>query len=400
MKKIYYLFVLIAFTAFSACNPLDKTYKQLGDLPKPTAPPAAPIAVTITLTAADYGLLPTSNYAKTQYGFQSLDDAKAGVSAILTAKYPTAVDKSSALVTYGVGNPVVTVADSIYADVAYTVVNPTDYVAAAPITGTSFKDYNDAQVLLFLKYKYPTPVANQLSVLTYLYFLSGVTPNAGVLTTDSFIYLNGTWTKIYTVSAAQYASVGHSSFNQFVTGDSPANIVGYFNVFLKNDATVAATAKYGDVKYVSYNYYISSGTAKGTYQRVQSLTFDGTNWVTTPIASTALSFIKTNGVWVADNTVTYKLVKADYTYISAIPNVGSVAAMANLASFGNFNIQTGATGWTDDQINAGIAAFLKYKFTAAVADQKYVISYSAYNGANIVVTKTFKYDGAAFVYVP
>src|SRR4051812_28000323 len=110
MKKIYYLFVLIAVTTFSACNPLDKTYKQLGDLPTPTAPPPAPIAVTITLTAADYGFL--TDYAKTALSFKSLDDAKADIPTILNKKYPTAVDKSSALVTYGITPLTVKLADS------------------------------------------------------------------------------------------------------------------------------------------------------------------------------------------------------------------------------------------------------------------------------------------------
>ena len=394
MKRIYYLFILIVVTAFSACNPLDKTYKQLGDLPTPTAPAPAPLAVTITLAAADYGFL--TDYAKTALSFKSLDDAKLDIPTILNKKYPTAVDKSSALVTYGITPLTVKLADSLNADVNYTLVTtPTnDYVFPAfnGNAGNTFSDLSASAVLNWLAYRYQTPAANELHILTYLYFESGKTASSGTLTTDAFLYLNGAWTKIYRISNAQYASTGNGLNNWYVANDV-VNLPFYFNNFLKSDLSVMATAKYGDIKYVSYRYLT-------TYQKVMALTFDGTNWVTTPIASSPLAFLKTNGIWVADNTVTYTLVKADYTYISAIPNVGSAAAMANLASFGNFNIQNGATGWTDDQINAGIAALLKNKFTAAVADQKYVISYSAYNGANIVVTKTFKYDGAAFVYQP
>ncbi|MEO8886122.1 MAG: hypothetical protein ABI367_08675 [Mucilaginibacter sp.] len=403
MKKLYYLLAfVVAAATFTACNPLDKTYKQLGDLPTPQAPPAPVVNIgAVTLTAADYATLPSADYAKTLFGYKTSADAAASIPAILAVKYPNATynDKSSALVTYGVFNPNVVPADTTFANVNYTVINPTDYVAAQAVTGTTFKDYSDAQVLLFLNYKYPTPVANQLSVLTYLYFLSGVTPSSGVLTTDSFLYLNGVWTKIYTVSAAQYAAAGHGNFNQFVNGDGQAAVNGYLASFLKNDAKVAATAKFGDVKYVSYNYYNS--TAKITSQRVQTLTYDGTNWIYAPIASTPLQFLKTNGVWVADNTVNYTLTTADMKGIgTAQPNVASTAATGNLAQYGNYNIQSGATAWTDDQIAASIAVFLKGKFTTAVLNQKFVITYSAYNGSNITAKKTFNFDGTNFVLVP
>jgi hypothetical protein len=227
--------------------------------------------------------------------------------------------------------------------------------------------------------------------MTYLYFESGKTASAGTLTTDAFLYMGGLWTKIYRINNAQYTSVGNGLNFWFVAADAP-NLPAYFNTFLKADPTVMLTAKVGDVKYINYRYLT-------TYQRVLPMTFDGTNWVTTPTTVT-LAFAKTNGAWVADNTVAYTLVKADYTYISAIPAVGSDAAMANLASFGNFNIQGGATTWTDAQINAGIANFLKTKFTTAVVNQKFLVTYAAYNGANITPTKTFKYDGSAFVYTP
>lgn len=404
MKRIYYLLAFIAVaTAFTACNPLDKTYKDLGNIPKPTAPPAAPIVVTTTLTAADYGLLPSTNYAKTAQGFNNINDAKTGVSVILGAKYPTAVNKSSALVTFGITNPVFKPADSLYSHVYYAVINPDDYVAAQGTTGTTFKDYSDAQVLLFLKYKYPTPSDNQLVVLNYIYYSSGLTPSSGVNTTDSFIYLNGSWMKIYTITNAQYGSVGHGIYNQFVTADNPATINGYFNTFLKNDATVAATVKYGDTKYISYNYYISSGTAKGTYQRVQVLTFDGTNWVTTPIASTPLSFLKTDGVWVADNTVSYTLVANDYKYMGNNTTAGSAAGRANIVSYPDFNVSatTDATYWSDTDIQGALITFLVHAYPAAAVNQKFNITYLQYfKGATSNVTKVFQYDGTTFVFVP
>ena len=397
MKKIYYFIALVAITAFSACNPLDKTYKDLGSLPAPaTIYPVT--STTITLSAADYALLPKSNTATKTLSFKTLDSAKAGIPFILAAKYPTAGDKSSALVTYGITNPTFKPADSTYSHVYYAVINPDDYVAAQGTTNTTFKDYSDAQVLLFLKFKYPTPVDNQLVVLNYTYYASGLTPSSGVNATDSFIYLNGVWMKIYTVSNAQYASAGHGNYNQFVTADAPSTIVGYINTFLKTDPTVAATAKVGDLKYVSYNYYISSGTSKGTYQRVQVLTFDGSNWVTIPTASTALTFLKTNGTWVADNTVNYKLTSTDYSSIKTM-TVNVQTARDNVAQFGDFNISTplsATTGWSDADINSVIALILAHDYPNAVANQKFIITYLAYNGSTISVTKTFVFNGTTF----
>jgi len=392
MKRIYYLLAFIAI-AFSACNPLDSTYKQLGSLPTPTAPATA---VTITLTAADYGLLPSADYAKTSLSYKTKADAAVSIPAILAAKYPTYGEKSSATVTYAL-TPVQSVRppDTLNADVAITLnTTPTnDYI----FPGNTFSDLSATAVLNYLAYKYPTPAANQLVVLTYLYFESGKTASSGTLTTDSFLYLNGTWTKIYRISNAQYALTNNGLNNWFVANDA-ANLVSYFNTFLKADPTVMLTAKFGDIKYISYRYLT-------TYQRVLGLTFDGTNWVNTSTPLT-LSFVKTNGVWVADNTVTYKLTTADYTSINTsalMANINIATARANVASFGDFNIQTplsATTGWNDADINSVIAVILGVDFPTAVANQKFNVTYLAYNGATISVVKTFVFNGTTFVYTP
>ncbi|HTD97651.1 MAG TPA: hypothetical protein VK668_00115 [Mucilaginibacter sp.] len=376
MKKIHYLLAFIlAATALSACNPMDSTYKQLGDLPVPTAPPAT---VTITLAAADYGLLPATDYAKTSLSYKTQDDAAVSIPTILAAKYPGYSDKSTANVTYANSPAKVVVADTTFANVAYTLTDA-DY-------NNSFKDFSASQVLSWLLTKYQNPLPNQLALLTFNYYESGVISVA----TQSFLYLNGAWKKIYTISPAQYTSIGKGgTFNDFSSSDN-ANLQGYFNTFLKVDPAVASTAKKYDIQYVSFKYF-----ATNNFQRVKPLTFDGANWVVTPIdVASPLAFLKTNGVWVADNTVNYTLIAADYTLIANIPGVASADAIDNLKAHGNFSLIGAA--WTDDQINAGIVAVLKSKYPAAVANQKFVITYSAYNGATISVTKTFQYDGTNF----
>lgn len=393
MKRIYNLLAFIAVaTAITACNPLDKTYKEVGDLPSPQAPATAVGA--ITLSAADYGLLPKGHAAKTALYFKTVDTAKLDVPLILASKYPTYGDKSSALVTYNITPVTVKLADSLNASTTLTLqTTPTnDYVFPAynGNAANTFNDFSAAAALSYLYYKYQTPLPeNSLRVMTYLYFESGKTASAGTLTTDAFLYAGGVWTKIYRISNAQYASVGNGLNNWFVAADAN-NLPSYFNTFLKADPTVMLTAKVGDVKYVNYRYTT-------TYQRVLALTYDGTNWVTTP-TTLSLTFAKTNGKWVADNTVTYQLTPADHITIAGL-TFGSDAARANLLSFKSVDLRpTSATKWTSDEIANAVAAFAKIKYGAtAEQNQIFNLSYYGYTGTYAYVVVKLKYVGTDFV---
>jgi len=389
MKRIYYLLAFVAVAAaFSACNPMDNTYKQLGSLPMPAG---AAQTFNLTLSASDYGILPTGNYAKTSFNFITQADAKTYIPTILASKYPNYANASSVTVTYAVPNIVVAPADSVIADpgVSYTATTA-DYTA---ILGANpkFIELTTAQAITVLNTKYPTPVNNQIVLFTYIFFESGVVSTATTLT-DTFLYTNGAWVKCYTISAAQFAYVGNT-FGDFSSSDAPL-INTYLATILKADAGLTLKAKVGDVKYVSYKYFGSK-----TNQRIQAMTFDGTNWVPYSLPQ-SLVFAKTNGVWVADNTVKYTLATADYTTISNLPNASANAsAVTNLQQHGNFSI-SGSTAWADSEINAGIAVVLKSKYPTAVANQKFIVTYSAYNGNTISVTKTFIYNGTTFVYTP
>lgn len=391
MKKIYYfLAFIVAAATFSACNPLDKTYKQLGDIPAPTGTPQS---FSLTLAAADYALLPTTNYAKTSLSFKTKDDAAASIPTILTSKYPNYANKSAANVTYAIAT--IKVADSlISASTSYTAVNA-DYVTILGTPTNPIPKYNEfttAQAIQLVSSRNPSPVSNQEYLLTYIYYESGVTSTA-VTVTDTFLYLNGAWIKCYTITPAQFTYVGNA-FGDFSSSDGPL-INTYLSAILKADLGVTLKAKAGDVKYVSYKYYNSKN-----YQRIQPLMFDGTNWV----ASQTLSFVKANGTWAADNTVTYTFAGADYTYVTTIPNISGVNnpdPVTNLIAHGNFSVQANSTAkWTDDQINNAIAAVLKNKYTSAVANQKFVITVSEYTGsASVNITKTFVYDGTNFKFL-
>ncbi|MEZ2334602.1 hypothetical protein AB6735_03170 [Mucilaginibacter sp. RCC_168] len=379
MKKIYSLIAFVA-VVLTACQ------KQ------PVIPNSAPKhtpSLTLTLAAADYKILgDTSSYAYKSSAFMSDADAKVTIPLILAAKYPLVDDKSKAMVTFAIGTPTIKLADSTYSKVAYTLTNA-DYLL---LPGNKFTDFSAAQILSWLPYKYTSPVANQLAVLTFNYYAGTTT-----VQTFSYLYLNGAWQQIYMLTPAQYTAVGHSSFNQFTSADAEANIYAYINAILKADLSVAAFAKVGDVKYVSFNYYVSSG--KSTYQRVLPLAFDGTNWVTKSTNET-LSFARTNGKWELDAAISYTLVKDDYTYIGTQTKAGSDAARANVAQYPDFNISapTDATYWSDSDLNAALTAVLVNKFKATSnAGQKYIITYTVYSfGKTSNVAKTFVYDGSNF----
>ena len=294
MKKIYYLAVLAVMT-FTAC--------QKQPYITPTTPLTKAGALTLTLAPADYQLLPKADYPYTSFNFNSTTDADNFIPMILAAKESSFLnDGSTATVTYTLAPANLKVADSLYADVFYTVTNA-DYTA----TGSKYGDYTPSEVLGFLAYKYPTPAANQLAVISYTLYSGGADQSV----VNSFLFLNGAWMQIYQVTPAEYTEAGEGKYDQFTAADL-SKLPGEFNFFLKNDFSIADTARAGDVEYVSYSYY-----ASGDYQKVLALTYDGSNWGSASTQATG-SFLKKNGTWSAVlpvPTITHTLTSADITLI-------------------------------------------------------------------------------------
>jgi hypothetical protein len=364
MKKIYYL---LAFTAlaFTSCKPLSNTFNELDS--KPTRQ----TIVTYTSTA-----------------YASIDAAKTGVVTLLNTKYGDYPDSTTAVVSFPTTNAAPFIADNLLSHNAYTLL-AADYT----FPGNTTAYLTDAGALNYLNYRYPTPVNYQLAVLTYTYFLTNVTATAGVTTTDSFIYLQGAWVKIYTVSPAQYASVNRGANGFFLTTDASV-LTSYFNAFLLNDPIVMATAKIGDVKYVSYKY-------NTTLQQVLPLTFDGTNWVN-KISS---NFIKVGGTWVPDPTIYVVLPvganNPDYIWLRDNTTIGQATARANVVSFGDFNTSPtqSTTTWLDSEVRDAMAAILLHKVPVPIIGIPYKITYSIFPGANpvIAVSRTYKFNGTVFI---
>ncbi|WP_426667761.1 hypothetical protein ACPPVU_17195 [Mucilaginibacter sp. McL0603] len=371
MKKIYYLLAFMTF-AFTACQKEPALHSVM---------PSEVKSLTITLQASDYQLLPSNDYPHSTLTIDDDADAQKYIPIILNQNYANLDNGSTAAVTYAKSalyfKPA---ADSVYSDVAYTLTSA-DYLL---LPGNTFTDFSIAQALKWLPYKYPTPVANQLVLLTFTPFPATLTPPY------SFMYTNGAWKEIYTITPAEYASVGLGKFNQFSSSNNP-NIPSMLGALVKSDITIQDTIKKGDIVYVSYNYFVNSTT---DYQRVQPLVYDGNNY-TVPQASTGtVNFIKQGGAWTYVKplpVIAYTLTAADITLI-ANSTIGSSGQRSNLASYGDFS------GWSAADLQLAMILVLTTDFKTPQTNTNYNVTYLNYTGGSDVKTVLkFQWNGTAWV---
>ena len=362
MKKLLYLLAFVTIM-FASCDPMSNTYKSLDANPTPS-----------TLS---FGTTTT---------YTSFDAAKTGIASLLNTKYANYPDQSKATVSFPLAGTFTLAADNVLAHLAYTLVTA-DYNLV-----TTFTDFTDANMLTYLSVKYPTPAANQVAVLTYNYYLSGATASSGTPVTDTFIYLNGAWIKAYTVSAAQYTSVNRG-VNFYFTSADLTYLPAYLISFLNADPSVMAVAKAGDVKYVTYK------TSATTIQ-LFPLVFNGTSWAN----NFPLNFLKLNGTWLPDPTVyiteldTTNYGNPDYQYLNTLTTIGNATNRGNVAQYGDFNVQsTSSYYWSDSDIAAALAAILLHRIPSPVVGIPYTVNYFVYTGSTLAASKTFIYNGTAFI---
>ncbi|WP_316815295.1 hypothetical protein [Pedobacter nyackensis] len=386
MKKNILYFLAFITVIFASCDPLEDTYNEV----KPGNYKKEGMAITITTA------------------YPTIDAAKTGIAKTLNTSYAQLGDGSSANVTYNSSALLpaqIKPADSVLTNVSVDGKAVTQYTVTdadyAVTNGNSFKNFSAVKVVEFLNTKFATKSENQLVVLSYVYFQSGVTTSAGAPVVETFLYKDGAWMKPYHVSEAQYKSAGKMTVFNFGSADD-ANLNSYFNTFLKSDAVVSATAKTGDVKYVSFTYFSSS---RITSQRIRTLVFDGTNWAYKVVPSTnTLGFLKKNGTWIPDPTVYYTFVPADYTKIAdEALTIGNVDNRANLKRFNNFNlVASQTTTWTSADVQAAILFIINKKFESAPADPTvfYNITYTVYTGSTGPATKKFVKTATGFAVAP
>lgn len=378
MKNLKYLFLSLAVGLLSCESELEKTYDELGNIPSPVK-----TNLKYTLVDADYaGIDPTSktdDYEKYK-GIQSEEDAINKIPAIILNKL-VRVEGAIAVVNYNLYRPSAT----ITATTAYTV-SDDDYVSQGGNVAR-FKNFSsEADIVKFLKYKFPTAVKGNVIKLMYNYNVSSVaTPM-----TKSFLFNSSLiWESTFALSAANYTTLGQS----FANFSDKAIAEKRIAIYLKS--TEKPFANVGDIQSVIYVYsYVDNGTRKNEDTLLQ-YQYDGTEWKVIPLLTQqVVNFKFKNGVWVSNNVIKYTFVTADYaaaaTGLAADKDL--VNQVANLTSFGNFSRTSGTTGWSDDAMLKAFNVVLKKNFPDAEIDQEFLLTVNVYKGSATTESFTLVLD--------
>jgi hypothetical protein len=363
MKKLVFLLVAVG-AMFTSCDPMEDIYNDLDSVDNPIVG-----SVEYTLVDDDYDALGLT------YGtFDSDDQAKELIPGFLSDTYPIWGKGSSAFVTYDLYK-----SNSIKSTTAYTVTE--DDYATLGFSYGNFDSSGDMTTLLM--YKYPDAVRGDLVELTYLYYASGSTTEV----TNSFVMLDS-WEMILEFAYDDYIAMDQSYAN-FSNED-----VAEFNIsiYLKS---LYPYAMEGDSVVTMYELYVSGADNE---MNLVPYTFDGTSWnAVSSVISSTLQFGHDGTTWVPDNTITYTLVSADYTYMSS--QLSSVSGYENPASsmgnYGNFDRREGNSAyWSLEMIETAMGILLDYNDPTAADDQKYLMTYDIYNGSNTTESMSLiKTDG-------
>ena len=359
MKKItFYLSFLALTSSLVSCDPMKDVYT---DLDKNSIDKSGIKDLTLELLKADYDILKGVVGANTPYSsqyFNSEDSAKAFIPLILVKKYPYLGEKSTAKVTYNLGNKNL----SISAPKIFTADDAT-YAAAAG--NTTYKNFNsNDQIIAGAKYLNPNAKHGDLVRITYLW-----NPTKTNVTSD-VVYLDGVWHVAYTLIAADYTNM-EQGYPNFSTIEAART---YIPKFLQLKFPYATTE--GAIKTVIYSYSRTVDKIRVTTDEVLVLKYtngvwsiqDGTNKV-------EMQFAVTKGVWLADNTIKYTLTSDEHK-VEVSKYVEDAAAKASIAQYGNFDLKLFSK--REMVVNA-LSQFAKSKFPNAAIGQRYLLSYRTYN---------------------
>lgn len=210
-----------------------------------------------------------------------------------------------------------------------------------------------------------------------------------------YTYSGGDWEEsdgVYFMQDADFDSMGEASgqpgrYNNFGSSTPPGD---YLPTFLGIKYPYAMEE---DELFVIYDYFSSSSGAqiRGNLYTV----IDG-KWVGhESVISTTLQFGHDGTKWVPDNTIRYTLTSADYSYIidtyASVDGFGGL--VANMATYGNFN----GFSWSEAQIDEVIGAVLLHNFPGAQEGQKYIVTFSIYDGSTHDTTTSLILQGGVYV---
>jgi len=368
MKNLKYLFLSLAVGLLSCESELEKTYDELGNIPSPVK-----TDLKYTLVDADYaGIDPTSkndDYEKFK-GIPSEEDAVDKIPGIIIKKL-VRVEGAIAVVNYNLYRPSAT----ITATTAYTVTD--DDYASQGGNIARFKNFSsEADIVRFLKAKFPAAVKGNVIKLSYNYNVSSV---ATPMTKSFLLNSSLTWETTFTLSAANYTALGQS----FANFSDKAIAEKRIAIYLKS--TEKPFANTGDIQSVIYVYsYVDTNNVRRNEDTLLKYQYDGTEWKVIPVLTQQISNFKfKNGVWVSNNVIKYTFVKADYDAAAAglTSDASLTNQVANLTSFGNFSRTSGTTGWSDEAMLKAFNVVLKKNYPNAEVDQEFLLTVNVYRGS-------------------
>jgi hypothetical protein len=366
MKKIFYSFAILSLL-FTSCNPMEDIYNELDAKETVISGEAK-----FTLTDADYDALDQG------FGnFSSTDDAKEKIPGFLSDKYPVWGKESLAEVTFKLYAPkrdeksltIYEVSDQDYQD-----------------GGHSYGNFGSAaDISEFLNTKYPSAANRLLVSLTYKYY-----DGAQTLTLeDGFINNSGTWEKSTGITDDEYAAMGEGRA-QFSSEDEA---LAKIPVFAKNRFQYEGK-QVGDVEGIMFKLYVTdtqdvdgdgSTDDRTVYSFVTFVVYDGANWSKyNNLVNESIKFGHDGSTWVPDNTIKYTLTSADYELVGN-------------GRYSNFDVRDGKDDKPEEVRLDKISTILLNNFPSDLEDQKYIVSYNIYNGANGIWSLSVIKTGGVYV---
>lgn len=354
MKKFIYLFMVLGLVLTTACDPMEDIYDDIDSQ-------ATIITgeIAFTLSDDDYDDL-NLNYGN----FNSIDDAKSMIPALLIGKYPVWGDGSLATVTFKWYNKVNTYSKNIYAlsDAEHN-----------DITGKTYGNFDKSyHIYNYLDATYPSPSEGDFVSLRYRYYSGGETT-----ITDGFAYENSEWKKIIGFTEDQYNAM-EESYPNFSSHDEAEIKIPVALVDRYKYSTVEA----GEIVSVMYELYKGSGVTKSY---VNNYVYDGSSWSKyNNVANETIKFGHDGSTWVPDNTIKYTLTAADYDLVGN-------------GFYGNFDVRGGKAEESESVRLDKINTILLNNFPTMQEGQKFVVFYNVYSGAAEVWNMKVILSGGVYV---
>lgn len=192
-----------------------------------------------------------------------------------------------------------------------------------------------------------------------------------------FSEASGDWelfTGAYYLTDEDYDSMGEEDgpgrFNNFSDTSLPEN---FLPTFLDINFPFAQE---GDELNIIYRFFEGNTVTQGNLYTI----VDG-EWTLNLSQS---KFKYTDGVFIPNNSIAYIFEGDDYDNVgSELQGVsGFESQVDNLATFGNFNRNNGATNWDDDQLLRAIEIVINNRFPGEDIGQVFEVTFNVFNGSS------------------